>query len=56
VAAEVGLSDADEVAQAVFEVRRRMRRILLEIVLETITDPSAAKEEMRTLLDTLRVG
>ena len=56
VAAEVGLPDADEVAQAVFEVRRRMRRILLETVSETVTDPSAARDEMRTLLDTLRVG
>ena len=53
---EVGLPDARQVAPAVFEVRRRMCRILLEIVSETVTDPSVAREEFRTLLDTLRVA
>ena len=53
---EVGLPGAHEVAQAVFEVRRRMRRILLEIVSETVTDPSVARDEMRTLLETLGVS
>lgn len=53
---EVGLPDTREVAPAVFEVRRRLRRILLEIVPETVTDPSIAREELRALLDRLRVA
>jgi DNA-directed RNA polymerase specialized sigma24 family protein len=56
IAKEVGLASASEVSQAVFEIRRRLQVVMLEVVSDTVTDPNAARQELDELLQTLRAA
>ena len=56
VAEEVGMKAANEVAMAVFDVRRRLQVYLRQVVAEIIDGPQEAEAEYRELLETLRRG
>lgn len=51
----LGVSDAAQVSSMVQTVRRKFRRVLLQVVQETLADPSQAQDEVLSLRAFLRV-
>jgi RNA polymerase sigma factor (sigma-70 family) len=55
LAARMGLGEHAQVSSMVQTVRRKFRRVLLQVVQETLADPSQAQDEVSSLREFLRV-
>jgi len=53
LAARLGIADAGQVASMIQTVRRKFRRTLLQVVEETLADPTQAEDEVRSLREFL---
>jgi RNA polymerase sigma-70 factor (ECF subfamily) len=55
LARQLGLADSAQVSSMIQTVRRRFRRVLLQVVEESLADPALATDELANLRDFLRI-